>query len=65
MSLEFDSTVKYINCGSDATLDNLFSGGGSVAYWMLTSIAASTVAGTKVTPVGKYAASSAGWIILS
>ena len=34
MSIEFDGADDLINCGSSASLDNIFAGGGSIATWI-------------------------------
>ena len=34
MSIDFDGADDYISCGSDASIDDLFAGDGSIAAWI-------------------------------
>src|SRR3990167_6864008 len=38
-SRSWDGVDDYINCGSVAKIDNIFSGGGSISFWMMHSSA--------------------------
>ncbi len=58
MGMEFDRTDDYINCSSGASIADIFSGGGSVAFWMY----AENIDGTAQSFMGTQAATS-GWTL--
>jgi hypothetical protein len=58
-ALDYDSTNDYINAGSDASIDNFFSDGGSVSAWIKADTFGESSLGRIADKGG--ASSSSGW----